>query len=558
VTRVIFDWLLSKKLIKERLFMLQLIHKPNINWMSYRPIFLTISAILIVGGLTIFFTRNDVKNNKYDIEFTGGTSVQINLKEDANLSRQDVEDKIHRIGSELNNPSLAASNVYSVGKSGRSYEITTTATNKTTVTVTFPQSEGQAQNTVDSITAAITKAQTKFDRKLNNLTVTQASTGNSSHSTGPGQAFVISTSEISPSLVENVLASAFPNAAITKPKIDEVVNNAIRTAFADYLEIQQNLGLKITSKEKITNELIDSYPELADFLGGIKIECRIKRAATVQDVDQRLKLLRFKPDMQALDWNSYKILSPNLRAPDPNQPINSFVYLSVMEEAGLRELTEDEWTQFVENEITRVTAATELETSLPRVTQISPSIGAEARTQALIAIVLSLSALLAYIWFRFGNLRYGLGAVATLFHDTCATLGAVTVCTYIAGTIIGQKLLIGDFKIDLAMIAAFLTLIGYSLNDTIVIYDRIRENRRKGTLTPQIINNSINETISRTILTAFTTLLVVLTMYIFGGTKLRGFNFALIFGLIVGTYSSVAISAPILLFGIKTKKQKGK
>ena len=172
--------------------------------------------------------------------------------------------------------------------------------------------------------------------------------------------------------------------------------------------------------------------------------------------------------------------------------------------------------------------------------------------------MLSLSALLAYIWFRFGNLRYGLGAVLTLFHDTCATLGAVTVCTYIAATFIGQKLLIGDFKIDLAMIAAFLTLIGYSLNDTIVIYDRIRENRRKGTLTPQIINNSINETISRTILTAFTTLLVVLTMYIFGGTKLRGFNFALIFGLIIGTYSSVAISAPILLFGMKTKTQKGK
>ena len=242
--------------------------------------------------------------------------------------------------------------------------------------------------------------------------------------------------------------------------------------------------------------------------------------------------------MQALSWNSYKILSPNLKELDPNQPINSFAYLSVEEEAGLRELTEDEWAKFVENETTRIIAATELETSLPRVTQISPSIGAEARTQALIAIVLSLSALLAYIWFRFGNLRYGLGAVVTLFHDTCATLGAVTGCTYIAGTVIGQILLIGDFKIDLAMIAAFLTLIGYSLNDTIVIYDRIRENRRKGTLTPQIINNSINETLSRTIMTGFTTLLVVLTMYIFGGTKLRGFNFALIFGLIIGTYSS--------------------
>jgi SecD/SecF fusion protein len=290
---------------------------------------------------------------------------------------------------------------------------------------------------------------------------------------------VISTSEISPSLVENVLASAFPNATISKPKIDEVVNDAIKTAFADHLEIQQNLGLEITSKEKITEGLIDSYPELADFLGGIKIKCKIKRAATVQDIDQRLKLLRFKPDMQALAWNSYKLLNPNLRTLDPNQPINSFVYLSVEEEAGLRELTEDEWTQFVENETTRITAAAELETSLPRVTQISPSIGAEARTQAIVAIVLSLSALLAYIWFRFGNLRYGLGAVLTLFHDTCATLGAVTVCTYIAATFIGQKLLIGDFKIDLAMIAAFLTLIGYSLNDTIVIYDRIRENRHR-------------------------------------------------------------------------------
>jgi SecD/SecF fusion protein len=185
-------------------------------------------------------------------------------------------------------------------------------------------------------------------------------------------------------------------------------------------------------------------------------------------------------------------------------------------------------------------------------------VGGEAKTQALVAIVLSLSALLAYIWFRFGNLRYGLGAVVTLFHDTCATLGAVTGCTYIAGTLIGEKLLIGDFKIDLAMIAAFLTLIGYSLNDTIVIYDRIRENRHKSGLSPQIISNSINETLSRTMLTGITTLIVVLIMYIFGGPRLRGFNFALAFGILVGTYSSVAISAPILLLGTKTKKKNSK
>jgi SecD/SecF fusion protein len=263
--------------------------------------------------------------------------------------------------------------------------------------------------------------------------------------------------------------------------------------------------------------------------------------------------------MQNIEQYPYEILNSSLNALDPtNQSVSSFVYVSADPEAGFRELSEEERTRFTENEKAKVLAATRLETSLPRVRQFDPSVGFEQKQRALIAIVLTLAAILAYIWFRFGNLRYGLGAVVTLFHDTCATLGAVTICTYVAGTFIGRGLLIGDFKIDLAMIAAFLTLIGYSLNDSIVIYDRIRENRRKGTLTAMIINNSINETLPRTLLTGITTLLVVLTMYIFGGSRLRGFNYAMVFGLIVGTYSSIAISAPILLLGLKTKNEKGK
>jgi len=542
VTRVIFDWLVSKRLIKERLVMLHLIGKPNIDWMSFRPVFLTISAVLTLGGLAVFFTRNDVKNNKYDIEFTGGTSVQINLKEP--LSRQEVEDRVRKIGADLNNPALAAANVYRIEQSDKQYEINTTETNKMTVTITFPQSTLQTNTELTSI---ITETQRQFSGELNNLLVTQ-------QTDKPSQ-FLIKTSQMNQTLVKDVLTISFPEAEISEPQVDEVVNDAITVAFANELEIQQNLKPEIISKENITEELADSYPELTDFRGGLKIECKISMAATPQEIDQRLKLLRFKPDMQALDWNPYKILDPNLTSLNQNKPVNAFVYVSVQEEAGLRELTEDVWLRFVENETARIMAATEMEASLPRVTQISPSVGAEARTQALIAIVLSLSALLAYIWFRFGNVRYGLGAVVTLFHDTCATLGAVTACTYIAGTFIGEKLLIGDFKIDMAIIAAFLTLIGYSLNDTIVIYDRIRENRRRGALTAQIISSSINDTLSRTLLTGITTLVVVLTMYIFGGPGLRGFNFALIFGLIVGTYSSIAISAPILLLGKRTGKE---
>jgi SecD/SecF fusion protein len=546
VTRVIFDFLLNKRIIKDHLIMLHLIGVPHINWMGLRPIFFTLSAILTIGGMVIFFTRDDTKNNKYDIEFTGGTSVQISLKDDAHLDRQTVEDRIHKAGADVGSNGLAAASVYSIGMSGKQYEITTTETNKTKASVTFPQT-GQ---TIEAMTAAIKKAMEQKDARLSNLVITPVG--------GTPAEFTITTSQLNTSLVGDVLRTAFPDANVSQPQVDEIVNSAILTAFANELEIQQNLQPGIVSQEKITQQIIDSYPELTDFLGGIKIECKIERAATAEEINRRLTDLRFKPDTQNLNWYSYKILGSGMTTIEPNQPVKSFVYLGVEPEAGFRELSEDEWAQFVKNETAKVMAATKLETSLPRVTQINPSVGSEAKTRAMVAIVLSLIAMLVYIWVRFGDSHFGFGAVITLFHDTCVNVGMIAACTYIAATTIGQKLLIGDFKIDLVMIGAFLTLLGYSINDTIVIYDRIRENRRKGTLTPQLINNSINETLSRTLLTSGTTLIVVIVMYIFGGKGLRGFNFAMLFGIIEGTYSSIAISAPILLFRIKTTDAKAR
>ena len=539
VTRVIFDYLLSKRIIKDHLFMLRLIHKPNVNWMRLRPVFFSISILLVVGGLVVFFTRNDVKNNKYDIEFTGGTSVQIDLAKGVDLTRQQVEDRIRA--------KLPAANVVSVGESGRQYEITTTETNKTIVTVTLPLTGNQS---VDQITNAIKKAQGQYAGRLNNLLVTRAD--NSTN------IFVITTSQMNQSLVKEVLAKALPGADISEPQVDEVVNNAIRTTFANDLKIQQDLQPNIVSEAKVTNELIDAHPALADFLDGVEIKCDIKRPATIKEIRQRLDNLQFKPEMLGVKQTNYQILDPNLNpTADANQPISSFVYASTPPDEDIRNYSEEDWKKFGENEKQKVLEATQLETSLPRVRQFDPSVGSEQKTRALIAIFLSLFAIVTYIWVRFGNFRYGIAAIIALIHDVCITLGAVTACTYIAGTSIGQLLLIGDFKIDLAMIAAFLTLIGYSLNDTIVVFDRIRENRGKARqLNPQTITDSINQTISRTILTSFTTFIVVLIMYIFGGTGLRGFNFAIGFGIIIGTYSSIAIAAPILLLGSKTKSGK--
>ena len=163
VTRVVFDYLLARRIIKDRLLMLRLIHKPNINWMGARPIFLTLSGLLITVSLVVFFTRDDESNSKYDIEFTRGTCLQINLKDTASLTRQQVEDRISKVGTDLNNPALASANVYSIGKSNRQYEIITTETNRTTAILTFPEA---AKNTVEAVTSAIRGAEAGLRGRL--------------------------------------------------------------------------------------------------------------------------------------------------------------------------------------------------------------------------------------------------------------------------------------------------------------------------------------------------------------------------------------------------------
>jgi SecD/SecF fusion protein len=544
VTRMAFDWLLKKKILKDHLVFLHLFkYVPKIDWMKALPVFLTISAILTIGGLTLFLTRDDTKNSKYDIEFTGGTSVQINLVEGSHLDRQQVEDRIHNKGEELNNKPIAAATVYSIGDTGNQYEITTTETNKTKAIVAF----STGQWTVESVTAAIKKAETAKQAELPHLVVAPEKSG---------QAFAVSTSQLNKNTVADVLKSAFPDANISDPQFDEVVSNVILAAFGDQLEIRKNLKPTVTSTEKITESMLEYSPELVDFIGGIAIRCELGAGIPAAEISQRFEELKYKPDMRGATWYSYRILDSNLKTMDPNLPVKSFVYLAAEPEIASGQQDSDIWTQFVDGEKTKVTDAMQIASSLPHVTQISPSIGKEAKNAALVAAVLSLIGMLIYLGVRFGDVRYGLGGIVTLAHDTTATMGALMCCAFISTTVIGQKLLIADFKIDMTMVGAILTLLGYSINDTIIIYDRIRENRRKGILTPQLINDSINATLSRTILTSVTVFLVVFIMYIFGGKGLRGFNFAMLFGVIEGTYSSIAISAPILLIRARAAVNK--
>ena len=175
---------------------------------------------------------------------------------------------------------------------------------------------------------------------------------------------------------------------------------------------------------------------------------------------------------------------------------------------------------------------------------VGPQVGAQLKKQALLATLYSLAGMLVYLWFRF-ELIYGVAAVVAVFHDTLITVGAFSLTNQ---------------EISLTVIAAVLTLVGYSMNDTIVVFDRIRENLRMTRREPlaDVVNRSINQTLSRTVLTSGLTFLTVLSLYLFGGEVLHGFSFALVIGILIGTYSSIAVAAPMLVAYQEWRQGRGK
>jgi SecD/SecF fusion protein len=173
----------------------------------------------------------------------------------------------------------------------------------------------------------------------------------------------------------------------------------------------------------------------------------------------------------------------------------------------------------------------------------------DTRSKAFYAILASWIAILLYLWFRFGNWTFGLAAVLCLVHDLCFTLGAIAACHYLHLIPPFNYLGIQDFKIDLAAVAALLTLVGYSVNEIIVNFARVREVRGKNpVLTPQMINDSVNQTLSRTMLTSMTVFLVSIVLYTFGGEGVHLFAFVMMMGVLVSTYSAIFVACPLLLF----------
>ncbi|APX90731.1 protein-export membrane protein SecF [Brevirhabdus pacifica] len=218
---------------------------------------------------------------------------------------------------------------------------------------------------------------------------------------------------------------------------------------------------------------------------------------------------------------------------DPTKPDQNVTQIRIEAQDGDESVTAETISRIEE-------ALTALDPSItfPSVESVGPKVSGELVQSAVLAVLLAIGAVLFYIWLRF-EWQFSVGAVAALVHDVTLTIGIFSLL---------------QIKFDLAIIAALLTIVGYSLNDTVVVFDRMRENLRKYKKRSlrEVLNLSVNETLSRTVMTSVTTLIALISLFVLGGDVIRGFVFAMIWGVIVGTYSSVFVATAILLYlGVK-------
>lgn len=249
-----------------------------------------------------------------------------------------------------------------------------------------------------------------------------------------------------------------------------------------------------------------------DFTGGVVIEARLPQKAELADIREHLSKLNLG-DVTLQNFGSDQDILIRLPRQQGGAEANNAAIAAVKEALG----------QTVPGTI-----------EYRKVDQVGPQVGDELARGAVLATLLSFAAIMAYIWFRF-EWQFGVGGLLALLHDAVFTIGFYSIT---------------QIEFNLTSVAAVLTIIGYSINDSVVIYDRIRENMRRFRKMPvgELIDLSINETLSRTIMTVFMTLLALAALIFVGGDVIRGFCIAMFFGIVVGTYSSIYISAPILYF----------
>ncbi len=472
--------------------------RPAIDWVGMRGGFWTLSTVLIAGSIWLFNVRGA---DLFDTEFRGGVAVTLQTAADAD-------------GTTMMLPQTGDGSVES------------------RVTALAGDGEG------DSIEARVR-------REFANARVLTVGETSTVDGRTMADAFQVKV--------------AAPAGLGGDEAIQDIVEAALLEEFGDQLDISPARSFEGSGSpdwatftraidgDDLNDVLGRGSGDVSDYRGGVLVLAEhIDPPIALDEIASRIDRMRQDPDFADIVGRDTKVYGVEAAGDGLYTSAAIAVLDSNLNYIGSEAALVDD--RVAAREWALASAALARQSSFEQVSSFAPSVAATRTANAVGAVILSLAGILFYIWLRFGSFRYSLAAIAALCHDVIIVLGALALTGVIAGSsFVSGGLLIEAFQIDTGIVAALLTVIGYSLNDTIVILDRIRENRgRRPVPSKSIVNASINQTVSRTLLTSVTTVLAVLIIYVFGGTGIRGFAFALLVGVLVGTYSSIAIASPMV------------
>jgi len=561
VTRTLFGVLLKLNLLKD-IKMMRVISVPNVDWCGKRNLFLGLSAVVIVAGVSVLFVRG---RDLFDVEFRGGAQVEFELKKGSTLDDAKIGAALGRVSDALGADAarVAQAGVTPVPNEPGVFVVDVPGVDphRVAALIAEPLEEagllergGRAMN----VAAQTLRIRVPLDVTPEVLTAQIRQAG----ANGVQAAKELATASINAVLetggVEQRGLVWNLTTTVTNMRL---VERALLEALGDDMQVQPSItfelggGRPLPVVDRLIETVVPNLPpgtnyDLTDYLGGVAFHLeRLSPPQTLAELRSRLDNIHFQPDFVNVPKRDFDVLGIVPAGDSPEgQRFSDVVVVTVDPELRFSE-DPDRWaTGLASVEQRKITTALTTEQTLRKMMQFKPQIAARSAQQASIALILSWAMIIGYVWIRFGKPIYGVAGVVALIHDVLVALSFIGFSFYLAAWGVGDRLLVSDFKVNMPIIAALLTIIGFSINDTIVIFDRVREIRgRLGFVTPQIVNDSINQCMSRTLLTTFTVLLVVLIMYVYGGSTIRGFNYTMLIGCISGVYSTVVIAGPLLL-----------
>jgi SecD/SecF fusion protein len=519
MTRLMFDYWQHKKWLTD-LKMLRIFTRLNLHPMKYRYIFFPLTGFLTVAGLGVFLARGDSVLN---VDFRGGTVFSGKLKPGEERALTTVGEKPgfrELLSKENQARRLNAVKAYWANNPGggslvaKSYVYTITYDDGTTATVTL-SNKPDGETVEDMAKDVVAHASELPDVSVEQMRLSHEE----EYKDGKSRYFTIRTTEKQPELVLTSL-----DRLLRDDKTNESLLAGAKVEKVEFAGPKATLTFSEPTSEAYLQRLLNREFKKADATAATDRET-FKLVPVGEPKDRRYTTIA----VDVSENPSFaKLKQPGVPADDPERK---------SQEEALRKILAETQKAF--------DTAPEPE----RLEVFDSTLAGETRDKAFYAILASWIAILVYLWFRFGNWTFGLAAVICLVHDLCFTLGAIAVCHYLYAVPGMRYLGIEDFKIDLAAVAALLTLVGYSVNEIIVNFARVREVRGKNPrLTPDMINDSVNQTLSRTILTAATVFLVSIVLYVFGGEGIHLFAFVMMVGVLIATYSSIFVACPLLLF----------